>query len=640
MHHLPEGGHLSIHQVLPEGGHPSVHHLPEGGHLGIHQVLPEGGHPSIHEVSPEGENTIIHQDLLQRQGEHQQELREGQDEEWQDEDTPMTPYEVREHTGKRKRATSPPALPSHTRSGRTTVRHDYKRLHMGAAATTADPKNHHEALSGPHAHQWKAAMVKELRSLEDTGTIEWIKRSQMPKGRKPLTGKWVFKTKYLPDGTIEKHKARWTARGFTQRQGLDYTSTFAPTPRAATGRIILALATQFGWHRRQVDVETAFLNPDIDRQIFIQPPEGMKAKTDLIKIRKGMYGLKQAAALWYQDAVILLEKLGLRRTVSDACLFMGKDILVLMHVDDFQILSPSLKKVDWLIKSMRKTYNIKLVDTNLFLGLHITENQKTHSMKVSQQHYSKDKLKGHNLENAKGVKYPLDHLCEPSDSPCTKQQYDLFNRIIGELQHLSNHTRPDITHAVNHLARFLQNPSSVHINSAKHIWKYIAGTIDKGLTFTKGEKLKLRVYSDSDFAGDPSTSRSTSGSLIELCGSPVVWRSQLQKEVVLSSTEAEYLALTETTREVCWFRNLLNELKDYTGIIEIKKVKIHVDNQSAIALVRDHTNSRRSRHVSLRNHYCREQHERGMIEVEYISTTRQMADALTKARSPNALLRN
>ena len=98
----------------------------------------------------------------------------------------------------------------------------------------------------------------------------------------------------------------------------------------------------------------------------------------------------------------ILEKLGLRRTVSDACLFMGKDILVLMHVDDFQILSPSLKKVDWLIKSMRKTYNIKLVDTNLFLGLHITENQKTHSMKVSQQHYSKDKLKGHNLENAKG----------------------------------------------------------------------------------------------------------------------------------------------------------------------------------------------------------------------------------------------
>ena len=96
----------------------------------------------------------------------------------------------------------------------------------------------------------------------------------------------------------------------------------------------------------------------------------MKAKTDLIKIKKGMYGLKQAAAFWYQDAVILLEKLGLRRTVSDACLFMGKGILVLMHVD-FQILRPSLKKVNWLIKSMRKRYTIiKLVDTNLFLGLH------------------------------------------------------------------------------------------------------------------------------------------------------------------------------------------------------------------------------------------------------------------------------
>jgi len=545
--------------------------------------------------------------------------------------------------GKRKRVASPtPVEISATRSGREVVKHDYKRLHtMAAAALAKDPKDHHEALAGPNAAHWKQAMRKELKALETTGTIEWTSRSNIPYGRKPLTGKWVFKTKYLPDGSIEKYKARWTARGFTQREGVDYTNTFAPTPRTATGRVLLALATQMGWHRKQIDVETAFLNPKIDKQIFIQPPQGMEDHVKnfddkIIKINKGLYGLKQAAALWYHDALGTLQKLGMHRTASDACLLIGNDTLVLMHVDDFQIFSPSLSKIDKLIKSMEKKYTIKVVDTNLFLGLHIQ--QHGNSVSITQSHYSLDKLKGHGLQQAKPVKHPLDHMYEPSEEPPSKERYQLFNQIIGELQHLSNHTRPDITYAVNHLARFLQNPSTEHIAGAKHIWKYIAGTMEKGLVYKRSKQLELQAYSDSDFAGDVSTSRSTSGTFIKLAGGPVIWRSQLQKEVVLSSTEAEYLALTETCREASWLRNLLAELQPYTSE-EVHSIKIHVDNQSAIQLVRDHTNSRRSRHVSLRNHYCREQHDAGKITVEYINTVDQLADPLTKARSPIMLLR-
>ncbi|KJX96367.1 retrovirus-related Pol polyprotein from transposon TNT 1-94 [Zymoseptoria brevis] len=517
---------------------------------------------------------------------------------------------------------------------------------MGLKATNpnlSDPKTVKEALSRSDHKEWEKAIIKEAKSLESTGCLEWKLISTLPKGRVPLTGKWVFKIKVLPDGTVEKYKARWTARGFTQRKGLDYVNTFAPTPRAATGRILLSLSVNFGWKRRQVDVETAFLNPNLDKQIFIKPPEGAHlfkkdAHKYIIHVKKGLYGLKQAAALWHYDAVDTLQKLGLTRTVSDACLFQGKGILVLLHVDDFQIFGQSDHKIDKLIKGLEQKYTIKVVDTNVFLGLYLKEG-KDGSMSVSQEHYSRDKLQGHGLSNAKSVKYPLDTLLEPLQDEGTKEDYDLFNKIIGELQHLSNHTRPDISFAVNHCARFLQNPGPLHVQAAKHIWRYVAGTIDKCLVYRKTkEQIQIEAFSDSDFAGDPSTSRSTSGMLFKIAGGPVVWRSQLQKEVVLSSTEAEYLSLTEATREVNWVRNLINELQPFTQAKSISTILIKVDNQSAISLVENHANSKRSRHVSLRNHYCREQHDKGSIKVEFVRTDMQLADCLTKPKSPNTIL--
>ena len=549
---------------------------------------------------------------------------------------------------KRIRPVSPPPNPEvrQSRYGRNFTQHDYKRLNKGAAAISnppPDPKDLYEALRRPDAIEWKAAMRKELKSLESTGTIEWIKASQLPRGRKPLTGKWVYKIKYLPDGSIEKYKARWTARGFSQRFGADYTKTYAPTPRAASGRVLLGLCLHLNWKRKQIDVETAFLHPNIDKKVCIRAPDGisylMTGKDSMyVKVNKGLYGLKQSANLWHHDASETMIALGLKRTQSDACLFIGKGVIVLIHVDDLQIFSPDEKRIDWFIDCMRKKYPIKVIDTDVFLGLHI-QSQGDDKVKISQKHYALDKLRGHQLDQCKPVKYPLDHVYEKLEEPCscTKEDYDLFNKMIGELQHLSNHTRPDITFAVNHLAKFLQNPGPQHVTAARHVWKYIKGTIETGLVFQKKRNLKLEVYSDSDFAGDPSSSKSTTGSLIKLAGAPVIWKSQLQREVTLSSTEAEYVALSETVREVCWLRNLLAELRPFTNE-EPGKVKIFVDNLAAISLTEDHANSKRSRHISLRNHYCREKYEQGIIEVEYINTTEQLADALTKPKSPNPLL--
>ncbi|KAI0991395.1 hypothetical protein K3495_g16792, partial [Podosphaera aphanis] len=197
--------------------------------------------------------------------------------------------------------------------------------------------------------------------------------------------KWVFKKKFLADGSVERWKARCTAKGFTQKFGIDYQETFAPTPRPETGRIMLVLAHYLGWHRRQGDVPTAFLNPDLDIDLYMEMPKGFEKNGCVLQLRKGLYGLKQAAALWYDDAKATLARQGLFPTVSDACLYTNrkKDLFVLMHVDDFQVMGPDLKKIDQLMHALYKKYKLKAVKTDLFLGIHIEYPDKT-TLKLSQ----------------------------------------------------------------------------------------------------------------------------------------------------------------------------------------------------------------------------------------------------------------
>ncbi|KAI0992081.1 hypothetical protein K3495_g16105, partial [Podosphaera aphanis] len=176
----------------------------------------------------------------------------------------MTGWDPVPQTAGTKRPHSPDHDTMITQRGRMTKRVDYNKLHHGMAAVpSTDPQTWEEAMTGPESSQWRKAATEEFDSLQNKGAIEIIKRSQIPQNRKPMKCKWVFKKKYLANGDIEKYKARCTAKGFTQRHGIDYKETFAPTPRPETGRIMLVLAHQLSWHRRQGDVPTAFLNPDL-----------------------------------------------------------------------------------------------------------------------------------------------------------------------------------------------------------------------------------------------------------------------------------------------------------------------------------------------------------------------------------------
>lgn len=170
-----------------------------------------------------------------------------------------------------------------------------------------------------------------------------------------MKSKRVFKKKFNADGSIERYKARCTVKGFTQRKGIDFNETFAPTPRPETGRILLIIAHQIGWHCRQGDVPTAFLNPVLNTDLYMEMPRDFEREGHIILLQKGPYGLKQAGTLWYNDARETLSKQGLQLTTSDICLYTNsqKDLFVLMYVDDFQIIGPNLNKINNLLDTLK-----------------------------------------------------------------------------------------------------------------------------------------------------------------------------------------------------------------------------------------------------------------------------------------------
>lgn len=555
-------------------------------------------------------------------------------------DQVMTGWDEVPHQAGKKRQHSPETSMTISKRGRPVKKVDYKSLHRGKVAkTTSDPKSWKEAMSSQEVKYWRETAEEELRSLKSTGTVEIIQRSRLPKGRLPMKCKWVFKKKFLADGSLEKYRARCTVKGFTQRRGIDYHETFAPTPRPETGRIVLVLAHIFNWHRRQGDVPVAFLNPDLDVDLYMEMPEGFKIENHIMLIKKGLYGLKQAAALWYDDVRAFLAEQKLFPTTVDVCLYTNKQktLFVLIHVDDFQVIGPNLNEIDKLMQSLYRKYKLKSVETDLFLGIQISNPDKR-TLKLSQGHYARKLLDRRGLATCKTVARPLERLLEPNSSHCSKQEFVEYNSIIGGLQYLANNTRPDITHSVNHLARFLANPSNEHLQAARRVLRYIAKDPDRGIVFkSNSTRPILAAYTDADFSGDPSTSRSTSGSLITLASGPISWRSRLQREVVLSTTEAEYLAATETCRELQWVKSLFLELSLSNRIEGADKTNLYVDNQSAISLITNHDNHKRSKHIALRNYYCRQKYQRGEISVVYIQSNKQLADSLTEINSAVAI---
>jgi hypothetical protein len=262
---------------------------------------------------------------------------------------------------------------------------------------------------------------------------------------------------------------------------------------------------------------------------------------------------------------------------------------------------------------------------SFYLGIEVE--QKEDYIAIRQSGYAKKILSQFGMADCNATKCPMDPGTK-LDADKQGQRIDAthFRRIIGCLRYLL-HTRPDLSFSVGMASRFMEKPTAKHLNVVKQILRYLKGTLNYGLVYTQERKKELLVgYSDSDVGGDVVGRRSTGGMAFYLNDSLVTWNSHKEKTVALSSCEAEFMAATAAAKQALWLRNLLGEL---TGN-QLKAVTLMVDNNSAIALMKNPVFHGKSKHIEIKFHFIRECVERGQIMVKRVGTLEQKADALTK----------
>jgi histone deacetylase 1/2 len=497
-------------------------------------------------------------------------------------------------------------------------------------ATTADitpaPSSVRAALRDP---EWLAAMQAEYDALQANGTWTLVPR---PAHANVITGKWLFKNKLNADGTLERRKARWVVRGFSQRPGVDFHQTFSPVVKPATIRTVLHLAATRQWPVHQLDVKNAFLHGDLAERVYCHQPAGFKdaSRPDHVCLLiKSLYGLKQAPRAWFQRLGSHLRSMGFTAAGSDCSLFIfshgGQAAYLLVYVDDIILTASTTSLLREVVHKLSQAFAIKdLGALHFFLGVQVRRD--SNGFTLSQAQYTEDILERAGMANCKPASTPIE--ATPKLSAANGHPVDdgsFYRSITGALQYLTL-TRPDIAYAVNQACLHMHAPHDVHWTIVKRILRYLRGTIQHGLKISASPSTDLKVYSDADWAGCPDTRRSTSGYCVFLGDSLVSWSSKRQTTVSRSSAEAEYRAVANAAAECCWLRNLLRELH-----VRIDKATvIYCDNVSAVYLAENPVHHRRTKHVELDIHFVREKVALGQFKVLQIPTRHQFADIMTK----------
>ena len=322
------------------------------------------------------------------------------------------------------------------------------------------------------------------------GNNTWV-LAYLPPGCKPLGFRWIFVTKRRIDGTIIKHKARLVVQGFRQKYGIDYFDTYAPVARIATIRLLIAIAAIHGLVIHQMDVKTAFLNGELEEEVYMNQPEGFKVKgqeTKVCKLIRSLYGLKQAPKQWHQkfDEVVLAN--GFKINQSDKCVYSkfddnGKGVIICLYVDDMLIFGTDLGQVEKTKAFLSNSFSMKdLGEADVILGIRIVRGKGTISL--SQSHYVEKVVKRFNESNSSHFATPMDSnvkLVPSSGTPISQLEYA---SLVGSLMYAMTSTRPDIAFAIGKLSRFTSNPSMLHWQALRRVLRYLNKTIHYGLTYT------------------------------------------------------------------------------------------------------------------------------------------------------------
>ncbi|CAI7927954.1 unnamed protein product [Closterium sp. NIES-54] len=457
------------------------------------------------------------------------------------------------------------------------------------------PQSYAEAIEGPYSSQWQSAMDAEMASWKSTGTyVDEVP----PPGANIVSGMWIFRVK-RPPGSPPVFKARYVARGFSQRQGVDYFKTFSPTPKMTTLRVLLHVAAQRDYELHSLDFSTAFLQGSLHEEIWLRRPPGFTGSFPpgtQWSLRRPVYGLRQAPREWHDTLRTTLAALGFAPSTADPSLLLRTDtslppFYILVYVDDLVFATADTAGLTHVLQRFDFMYS----------SPQATPLSTRHSLSA----------------------LPSDESVEPSGP---------YPELVGCLMYLMTCTRPDLAYPLSILACYVApgRHRPEHMATAKRVLRYLCSTSGLGLVLGGRRPVVLTGHADASWADDQATHRSSQGYTFSLGSGSVSWRSTRSSSVLGSSCEAEIYAGAMAAQELRWLTYLFADLGEPPRSPPV----LYVDNKAMLALCWEHRLEHRTKHIALRYFLARELQQRGQLRLAYVAFEANTGDIFTKALAP------
>ncbi|CAI7830615.1 unnamed protein product [Closterium sp. NIES-53] len=468
------------------------------------------------------------------------------------------------------------------------------------------PRSYAEAIEGPYSSQWQAAMDAEMASWKSTGTyVDEVP----PPGANIVSGMWIFRVK-RPPGSPPVLKVRYVARGFSQRQGVDYFQTFSPTPKMTTLRVLLHVAAQRDYELHSLDFNTAFLQGSLHEEIWLRRPPGFTGSFPpgtQWSLRRPVYGLRQAPREWHDTLRTTLAAPGFAPSTADPSLFLRTDtslppFYVLVYVDDLVFATADTAGLAHVKSELQKRHTCTdLGELRSYLGLHITRDRAHRTITLTQSHMVQQVLQRFDFtySSPQATPLPTRHSLSALPSDESVEPSGPYPELVGCLMYLMTCTRPDLAYPLSILARYVApgRHRPEHMTAAMRVLRYLCSTSGMGLVLGGRRPVVLTGHADTSWADDQPTQRSSQGYTFSLGSGSVSWRSTRSSSVLSSSCEAEIYAGAMAAQELRWLTYLLTDLGEQP----------------------------RSPPVSL---------QRGQLRLAYVASEANTADIFTKALPP------
>jgi thymidine kinase len=525
----------------------------------------------------------------------------------------------------------------------------------GVAETFVTMVKAKEAEHGPKRAIWLESAKKELNSLLEKKTWISVKLKDIPKDAQVLPIILIYT---LKDNGV--HKCRAVVLGNQQSPTAE--DTFSPVVAHATLRWVIHIAALLDLDIVGFDISSAFVNAPVNSDVYCKLPEAWGG--GYAKPQKALYGLRQAPRCWSRHFTASLQKIGFTQSSADPGLYFahGKNgpVMLLVYVDDGIIVGD---REDCLLYRKQILTEYKGREEPLekagkyekltYVGLEIIRDraqrkawvQQTCLINKLEKRFEKF-LDNKNADyGSSGMRTPITKNLSPDSPPTTFP----IRMAVGSLMYLGQGSRPDLCYSIKELSRFLENPTTEAAKTAIRAIKYVIRTKNLGLVLgnVKGvlpNDTYLPVeeaYSDADYASEIGKRRSTTGNYYVVDGAPVWWQCVLQKCIATSTCESEYYAAFEMTRRICWLRKISADLRKFFKVPDThpKTVKLWVDNQSTICVLRSDLPTKRTKHFEVKLSFVSEKVEKGVIEIDYVESEKNLADPLTKPKSYEVLLK-